>query len=170
MEPFGLPYVSRDRAHLGTTVDLWRQAGTAGRKGAIHLLKRCLTLAVLVLVSLPACDSGGNSTGQEVHVTIRDSRFVPDHFEFAAGSTVTFIVENTDPIDHEFLIGDAAAQQAHEDGTEPHHGAKAGELSLSIGETLETTYTFDEPGRLLIGCHLPTHYDFGMRGTITITE
>jgi uncharacterized cupredoxin-like copper-binding protein len=135
-------------------------------------MRRSFTLAVLVLaaLALASCNPSGQDPGeQEVHVTIENSRFIPDHFEFAAGTTVTFVVENTDPIDHEFLIGDEAAQQAHEDGTEPHHGAKPGELSLGIGETLETTYTFNEPGELLIGCHLPTHYDFGMRGTITVT-
>jgi uncharacterized cupredoxin-like copper-binding protein len=120
-----------------------------------------------------ACGSGeppGGAEELEVKVQLRDSRFVPDHFEFEAGTTVTFVVENTDPIDHEFLIGDEAAQQAHEDGTEPHHGAKPGELSIPIGETRTTTYTFKEPGTLLIGCHLATHYDYGMRGDITITE
>jgi uncharacterized cupredoxin-like copper-binding protein len=105
-----------------------------------------------------------------VHVELRDSRFVPDRFEFEVGTAVTFVVENTDPIDHEFLIGDEAVQQVHEEGTEAHHGAKPGELSIPIGETRTTTYTFDEPGVLLIGCHLPSHYDFGMRGEIIITE
>lgn len=130
------------------------------------------TLLGITLVT-GACGSGappGNAQDLEVTVELRDSRFVPDHFEFEAGTTVTFVVENTDPIDHEFLIGDEAAQQAHEDGTEPHHGAKPGELSIPIGETRTTTFTFDEPGTLLIGCHLPTHYDYGMRGDITITE
>jgi uncharacterized cupredoxin-like copper-binding protein len=104
-----------------------------------------------------------------VHVKLRFSRFVPDSFEFPAGTTVTFVVENRDPIDHEFLIGDAEVQDAHEEGTEPHHGAKPGEISVPAGETRTTTYTFEEPGKLLIGCHLPTHWDYGMRGEITVT-
>jgi uncharacterized cupredoxin-like copper-binding protein len=129
--------------------------------------------ALLVLTLLAgACGSNGTDPGtkQEVQVTIKDSRFIPDHFEFAAGTTVTFVVENTDPIDHEFLIGDEDVQQAHEEGTEPHHGAKPGEISIPIGETRTTTYTFDEPGTILIGCHLPSHYDYGMRGDITVTD
>lgn len=101
-------------------------------------------------------------------VRIRFSKFIPDEFEFEAGTTVTFVVKNDDEIDHEFLIGDEAVQRAHELGTEAHHGARPGEISIPAFETRETTYTFDEPGTLLIGCHLPTHYDFGMRGTITI--
>jgi uncharacterized cupredoxin-like copper-binding protein len=134
-------------------------------------LIRAKAAAAALLVAV-ACGWGGQGPGaeQEVHVKLRFSRFVPDHFDFKVGTTVTFIVTNRDPIDHEFLIGDEAAQQAHEEGTEAHHGAKPGELSIPSGETRTTTYTFDEPGTLLIGCHLPTHYAYGMRGDITITE
>lgn len=136
-------------------------------------MTRCFIAALAIAAIAAGGCAGERSSGkaeQEVKVTIRDSRFIPDHFEFAAGTTVTFVVENTDPIDHEFLIGDEEAQRAHEEGTEPHHGTKPGEISIPIGETRSTTYTFDEPGRLLIGCHLPTHYDYGMKGDITITE
>lgn len=101
-------------------------------------------------------------------MTVRFSRFQPDHFEFPAGSTVTFVVTNKDPIDHEFLIGDEHVQQVHEEGTEAHHGAKPGEISIPAGETRSTTYTFGEPVTLLIGCHLPGHYDYGMKGDIEV--
>lgn len=129
-----------------------------------------MAAALAVALSAIGCSPGeGDTAARRVTVEMRFSRFVPHRFEFRAGDTVTFVVVNEDPIDHEFLIGDAAAQRAHEDGTEPHHGAKPGEVSVPAGETRTTTYTFDEPGRLLIGCHLPRHYDYGMRGTIDVT-
>lgn len=133
---------------------------------------RLVAICVIALILVGGCgdEEPPAGAGEEVRVTIRDSRFIPDHFEFAAGTTVTFVVENTDPIDHEFLIGDEASQRAHEEGTEPHHGARPGEISIPIGETRSTTYTFDESGTLLIGCHLPTHYEYGMKGDITITN
>lgn len=128
--------------------------------------------AATLLLAAVACghDGHGSAADKEVEVKLRFSRFVPDHFEFEAGTTVTFIVTNRDPIDHEFLIGDEAVQTAHELGTEAHHGAKPGEISIPAGETRTTTYTFDEPGTLLIGCHLPTHYSYGMRGDIVVTD
>ena len=131
---------------------------------------RSRVAAAALLIAAVACgpsEAGGGE--REVNVKLRFSRFVPDHFEFEVGTTVTFVVENRDPIDHEFLIGDEEVQQAHEEGTEPHHGAKPGEISVPAGKTRTTTYTFDEPGTLLIGCHLPTHYDYGMRGDIVVT-
>ncbi|MDQ3962470.1 MAG: cupredoxin domain-containing protein [Actinomycetota bacterium] len=136
------------------------------------MIYRAAAAALLALtVAIGACASGdgpGRTATKVVNVKLHDSRFVPDHFEFEVGTTVTFVVENTDPIDHEFIIGDESVQQAHEEGTEEHHGAKPGELSIPIGETRRTSYTFDEPGTLLIGCHLPSHYDFGMKGEITV--
>jgi uncharacterized cupredoxin-like copper-binding protein len=126
--------------------------------------------ALAALLLLGGCSGpGGAARETEVKVEMRFSRFVPHHFSFPAGTTVTFVVENRDPIDHEFLIGDEEVQDAHEEGTEARHGAKPGEISVPAGETRETTYTFDEPGTLLVGCHLPTHWDYGMRGEITVT-
>lgn len=125
--------------------------------------------ALALAVAAAGCSGAAEAETQEVRVKLRFSRFVPDRFEFPAGTTVRFVVENRDPIDHEFLIGDDEVQQAHEEGTEAHHGAKPGEISVPAGETRTTTYTFDEPGKLLIGCHLPTHWDYGMRGYVTVT-
>lgn len=132
-------------------------------------MRRVVAAAALVLAA--AGCSGGSDAAEtrEVTVKMRFSRFVPADFEFPAGTTVRFVVENRDPIDHEFLIGDQAVQDAHEEGTEKRHGAKPGEISVPAGETRTTTYTFDEPGKLLVGCHLPTHWDYGMRGEITVT-
>ena len=128
-----------------------------------------LAVVAVALVAATGCSGGSDPAAREVEVELRFSRFVPDDFEFPAGTTVTFVVENRDPIDHEFLIGDEEVQRAHEEGTEEHHGAKPGEISVPAGETRTTTYTFDEPGVLLIGCHLPTHWDYGMRGKVTVT-
>jgi uncharacterized cupredoxin-like copper-binding protein len=125
-------------------------------------------LAAGLLLAASACASEP-PVETSVDVRIRFSRFDPEHFEFPAGSTVTFVVANTDPIDHEFIIGDEVVQRVHEEGTEAHHGAKPGEISIPAGKTRSTTYTFSEPGTLLIGCHLPGHYDFGMKGDVEVT-
>ena len=126
-----------------------------------------LAAAGAALVLLTSC-APASGTGRTVTLTLEDSRFDPARLRFSVGDTVRFVVRNTDPIDHELIIGDARVQATHEKGTERYHGTEPGEISVAAGETAETTYTFDEPGTFLFGCHLPGHYDYGMRGTITI--
>ena len=78
------------------------------------------------------------------------------------------MIRNTDPIDHEFIVGDEEVQQLHEEGTEAHHGAKPGEITVPAGEQRETTFLFEDEGELIFGCHLPGHYDYGMKGIVRI--
>jgi uncharacterized cupredoxin-like copper-binding protein len=71
---------------------------------------------------------------------------------------------------HEFVIGDARVQQAHE--SEMSAGRMGGEpnaVDVPAGRTVRLVYTFEQPGTLEIGCHVPGHYAAGMRGTITIS-
>lgn len=118
---------------------------------------------------LGACTAEAGTRADQVDVMIHYSRFSPSSFEFEAGTTVTFNITNTDPIDHEFILGDRRTQDRHEFGTEPSHGAIAGEVSVPAGTTRSTTYTFVQPGRLIIGCHLPNHFSYGMRAIVRIT-
>lgn len=115
-------------------------------------------------------DSPGSPQGERVVIRIEHSGFLPEHLSIEEGSHVTFVIHNTDPIDHEFILGNEEVQQIHEEGTEAHHGAKPGEVSIPAGKTRTTTYTFDEAGTLIYGCHLPGHYDFGMKGTVAVTS
>ena len=81
-----------------------------------------------------------------------------------------FIITNTDPIDHEFIVGDEAVQLRHENGTDPVHGLVPGEVSVPAGATEETTYTFPlGPVAMEFACHLPGHYAYGMHGPITFS-
>ena len=130
-----------------------------------------LVLGALVLAACaPAAPDP--TTVREVRVTMTDElRFEPDAMTVSAGETVRFIVYNTGASDHEFLIGDEAAQAEFAaemaDGHDDTHVGEAG-IALGPGETGEFTYAFDELGELLIGCHEPGHYDGGMVARITV--
>lgn len=124
--------------------------------------------AVLALASAVACSPGLGPRERRIELTIRHSRFEPSEIAVPHGSTVRFVIRNTDPIDHEFILGDQAVQDRHEKGTDPHHGAIPGEVSVPAGEVASTTYSFEEPGVLLLGCHLPGHWDYGMRGVVKV--
>jgi uncharacterized cupredoxin-like copper-binding protein len=84
------------------------------------------------------------------------------------------VVTNQGSNPHEFVLGDEAVQMQHEgqmssDGSMHGMDMDLPALTLTPGETKETTVTFDEPGTILYGCHEPGHYDGGMVGTITVT-
>jgi uncharacterized cupredoxin-like copper-binding protein len=122
----------------------------------------------LALASTAACSLGPGPGPRTVEITIRHSGFDPSSLSFPAGTSVRFVIRNTDPIDHEFILGDQEVQDRHETGTEPHHGEIPGEVSIPAGQTAITTYRFSESGMLLFGCHLPGHWDYGMRGLVTV--
>lgn len=117
-----------------------------------------------------ACGTAAADPGpRTVHITIHHSAFAPELIHARPGETIRFVLENTDPIDHEFIVGDERVQRVHEEGIEAHHAPRPGEISVPAQETRVTTYTFPRgTARLLFGCHLPGHYDYGMRGTISI--
>ena len=116
-------------------------------------------------------DDGGVRT---VVVTMRHSRFEPSVLRVEPGERVRFVLRNTDPIDHEFILGDESVQRRHEEGRErQHHGDVPGERSVPAGQEAATTYRFPatRDGRALeFACHLPGHYAYGMHGTVRVGE
>ena len=133
-----------------------------------HRLVVSMTLLGASAVAVPACGSARAAEDlRTVRITIHHSAFDPDELDVAPGETVRFVVENTDPIDHEFLVGNEQVQAIHELGTEAHHAPKPGEMSVPALTTRVTTYTFPTGhGSTIFGCHLPGHYAYGMRGAI----
>ncbi|MDQ3915425.1 MAG: plastocyanin/azurin family copper-binding protein [Actinomycetota bacterium] len=97
-------------------------------------------------------------------------RFDPDEVELNVGETVTFVVSNDGDIVHEFVLGDRAYQDAHEEEMSSgamHHEGNA--VTVAPGDTEELTWTFPSEGEVLYGCHVAGHYDAGMFGTISVS-
>jgi uncharacterized cupredoxin-like copper-binding protein len=135
-------------------------------------------LAVVVVASGAAVLAAGRATGPEAEpeptvVVMRHSRFEPAVVRVEAGRRVRFVLRNTDPIDHEFILGDAATQRRHERGRDRHHhGEVPGERSVPAGQEAATTYAVPAAagGQVLeFACHLPGHYAYGMRGTVRVS-
>ena len=142
------------------------------RLGRRALLAAATVLVVAAAVAWVGTHRAGADPGvRTVVVTMHHSRFQPAAIEVAPGATVRFVLRNTDPIDHEFIIGGPAVHDLHERGTQRHHDSP-GEVSVPAGEERSTTVSFNlaAPGRLEYACHLPGHYAYGMRGLVTVTE
>jgi uncharacterized cupredoxin-like copper-binding protein len=109
------------------------------------------------------------ATQRTVVLTMYHSHFQPALVRVEPGTTVRFVLRNTDPIDHEFIVGDEAVHQRHRVGRDRHHhGEVPGEISVPSGTEASTTFRFDQPGRLTYACHLPGHEAYGMVGTVEV--
>ncbi len=151
-----------------------------------------LPLVVAIAVVLGACSGGstssaspsgataspvaGGSSGSAVEVIVKLTdalKMEPAGISVKAGVPVRFVVTNSGVADHEFFLGDEAAQAGH--GEEMSgmagmgHDAPTG-IGLKAGETKTLEYTFAKAGSYLAGCHVNGHYAAGMMATITVTE
>ena len=113
----------------------------------------------------PTPPTGGDKT---IELTARYSKFSPTEVRARPGATVRFVVHNLDPIAHELIVGDGGVQRRHELGTEPWHEDRPGEVSVPARASRTTTFTMPESGSVQFGCHLPGHWNYGMRGAISV--
>src|SRR6476619_2131236 len=104
-----------------------------------------------------------------VPITIHYSHYDPAEIRVPAGRPITFVITNTDPIDHEWIVGDAALHERHRTGTEPVHNARPTEISIPARSERRTTITFAATDTLQYICHLPGHEAYGMVGVLSIT-
>jgi uncharacterized cupredoxin-like copper-binding protein len=65
------------------------------------------------------------------------------------------------PLVHEFMVGPADAVARDREGT-PEVQA------IGMMETKSLTFTFDGAGPYAFACHVPGHYEAGMRGSIVL--
>jgi uncharacterized cupredoxin-like copper-binding protein len=103
-----------------------------------------------------------------VELSIHNSAFDRATITVPYGEEVRFVVRNTDPIDHELILGPADVQLRHELGTEKLHGARPGEVSVPAGTTRSTTYSVTTREPVQFACHLPGHFAYGMRGVVRV--
>jgi uncharacterized cupredoxin-like copper-binding protein len=102
-------------------------------------------------------------------IGVHYSHFDRSRITVPAGVAVTIVLRNDDPIDHEWIVGDAAVHDRHRTGTEPVHASRPTEVTIPAGTTLATTITFNTPGTYRYICHLPGHEAYGMVGTLVVT-
>lgn len=149
-----------------------------------------LALIPAVVLLVAACSSGSGATtaprppgassvpsasaaATRVVVKLTDAlKMDPAAMTVPAGVPVTFVVTNSGKTDHEFYLGDEAAQVEHEKEMGVKGGMTHDEpegIALKPGETKELTYTFAAAGKILAGCHVAGHYGAGMMAEITLS-
>lgn len=146
----------------------------------LRLLGAGLILAAVGGLGLLAAGANGNGDGavdpdevlgpgrDSVALGIEHSRFSENRIVVEQGTNLTFIVENTDPIGHELIVGPPEVHTRHAEGTEAAHPPVPGEVTAPPLQTVETTYTFDDVGVFTYACHLPGHVAYGMVGEVVV--
>jgi uncharacterized cupredoxin-like copper-binding protein len=101
-----------------------------------------------------------------VPITMTDAlTFDPSTEAAAPGETVAFVLINSGAINHEFQVGPEAGVAA-----DKVDGKTVVEIpEIDGGHIAESTYTFPATGAFAFACHVPGHYEAGMKGTVGLT-
>ena len=136
---------------------------------AARVVGSALVAAVLGTAAV-ALAAGDRAEPPVDHATIgiHFSKFTTSRITVSAGQPVSFQLVNQDPIEHEWIVGDAATHARHRTGTEPYHDQVPTEVTLRAFETKTTVVSFDKPGDYAFICHLPGHEEYGMRGVVHV--
>ncbi|MHB0922264.1 MAG: hypothetical protein B7X31_13190 [Thiomonas sp. 13-66-29] len=112
-----------------------------------------------------------SAVNQVITIKAGDYFFIPDHVKVRKGQTVEFKVINTGKVLHEFALGDAKEQTAHEKEMEAEPDMKMDDpnvVSVEPGQTGILKWTFTQSGQLEFACHEPGHFAAGMVGSIIV--
>lgn len=107
----------------------------------------------------PADDaqSGEYAPGDTVTISMTEFAYRPDQLELPAGG-YTFAITNDGAVPHEWMLNAFGSHDRH----------LATTRQLASGETQEVEVTL-EPGTYEYACHIPGHYEAGMKGTIRVS-
>ena len=131
-------------------------------------------------------DSGNDRPAAKVvKIEMVDNKFEPIDLTARTGETITFRFTNSGTARHEALVGDSDAQEEHAremmssstvagdhdmgDMGGMHHDGASYAGMVEPGGRMDLTRTFDKTGEFIIGCHVPGHYESGMKATIEVT-
>lgn len=135
-------------------------------------MRRFIAIGVIAAVALTGCGGGGGATAPSpiasstptvVSISAGDDlKFAPAQLAVKPGAAVTFTVTNTGKIPHAFMVGPKDAVDAASDA-----GTAVIE-DIGAGETKEVSFTFGTTGAFAFACHVPGHFEAGMKGLITL--
>ncbi len=136
-----------------------------------------LGLGLLLVACSPSADRRDIPAGTDrvLELTMEGMRFIPNQLDVKVGETITFVVTNPNDIPHELFIGDEADQMVHhaahmaappaDQAAVPHMGYG---IYLDAHGTGMVTYHFTKAGEIMLGCHLPGHWEAGMVALVTV--
>lgn len=157
-----------------------------------YLTSSLLTISLCVLASTSWAadehdgshnDASNADVDRTISVEAGEMWFDPEDIKVTAGETIKFEISNTGNLEHEFVIGDKAAQEEHRimmremsdghgghgghDMAEGEHGGQMPSITIAAGETKTLVWTApSDVESLEYACNIPGHYEAGMYGDI----
>jgi uncharacterized cupredoxin-like copper-binding protein len=134
----------------------------------------------------PPISPGSGAQPRDVNLIARDWSFEPATVPLVPGETITLHVVNAGLETHEAIIGDATVQDAWEVAEAAASPAPPGatpavsvppetagvRVVVGSGERVDLTWTVPaDPAlveALIIGCHIPGHWEKGMRAEVAV--
>mgnify|MGYP006436544975 CR=1 FL=1 len=103
-------------------------------------------------------------------------KFGPEKISVKKGETIRFVVKNVGQLQHSFTLATPDKQQKHEkemqgmaqDRMGSHMDEDPNGVVVPSGETGSLTWRFTKAVPVEFACHIPGHYDAGMKGRLRI--
>jgi uncharacterized cupredoxin-like copper-binding protein len=171
------------------------QAGRVSRAPVVVILVFAVVATALVFIGMQrpgeappdfeVTQAGTAVVPRDVTVIMRDFRFDPTPIVLVAGETVRFTIFNGGLVEHDFVIGDAAVQEAWSQAdaaavkpslleTAPAASAPpdTGGLRVLLGSGDQAVVEYEVPSgeELAVLCHIPGHIAKGMIGSVDLRE
>ncbi|MFN0318502.1 MAG: plastocyanin/azurin family copper-binding protein [Burkholderiales bacterium] len=110
---------------------------------------------------------------REIKIAALDAmRYDPTNITVKMGETIRFVVTNMGQVQHEFIIADAKEHEEHAQMMRKMPNMKhedSNALTLAPGETKVLLWEFGKGGEFEVACHVPGHFEAGMRGKVTVS-
>jgi len=108
---------------------------------------------------------------QVVEVETTEFRIAADPAAVQAGKPVAFVVRNLGELTHEVVVQPAGAMdEPFEQEDDDAESQRASEVEdVEPGTVRELVWTFDEPGKIDLACHVTGHYEAGMVADLEVT-
>lgn len=120
---------------------------------------------VLLFAACGDDDDGGGATS--ISATASEFQFDPDAWSVSAGQEFSVDFANDGTIEHEWAVlnlGDDIASEAEFAEDRVMFEIEA----IPAGESTTQAFTVDEAGDYQVICAIPSHFDQGMEGTLTV--
>jgi uncharacterized cupredoxin-like copper-binding protein len=134
----------------------------------------CLVAVIAGALSVACSGSSAVSNAQSTDVTVTLTNFKIDApvTTYKVGVPYRFVVTNRGTVNHEFMVVPPPQTGESSEDLDKIALGRIDDAGFTPGSTQTVTLTFSKPetsGALEFACHVPGHYEQGMRMPITVT-